>query len=102
MGAGHLDALHDPQPGHRAQAHFGGSAFALAKLGLDTKMTIYAGFLAVAVNLVVAVVVTFIAACGARRRGHGRHPRRRLLRRRGDARVHDLTDKSDVAPIGST
>ncbi|MEV0587216.1 monocarboxylate uptake permease MctP [Nonomuraea sp. NPDC050310] len=42
-------------------AHFGGSAFPLEKLGLDTKMTIYAGFLAIIVNLVVAVLGTWLA-----------------------------------------
>ncbi len=40
--------------------HFGGSAFALSHLGFDTKVTLYTGFLAVAVNLVVAVAVTLI------------------------------------------
>jgi SSS family solute:Na+ symporter len=43
-----------------ARAHFGGSSFALSKLGLDTKATIYAGLLALLVNLVVAVVVTAV------------------------------------------
>ncbi|GAA1019881.1 solute:Na+ symporter, SSS family protein [Acrocarpospora pleiomorpha] len=42
-------------------AHFGGSAFPLEKLGLDTKMTIYAGFLALIVNLAVAALGTWIA-----------------------------------------
>lgn len=42
-------------------AHFGGSAFPLAKLGLDTTMTIYAGFLAILVNLVVSVLGTWLA-----------------------------------------
>ncbi|WP_049563322.1 monocarboxylate uptake permease MctP [Nonomuraea sp. SBT364] len=41
--------------------HFGGSAFQLAKLGLDTKMTVYAGFLALIVNLVVSVLGTLVA-----------------------------------------
>jgi SSS family solute:Na+ symporter len=41
--------------------HFGGSAFALSKLGFDTKLTIYAGFVAVAVNLIIAVIATLIA-----------------------------------------
>jgi SSS family solute:Na+ symporter len=40
--------------------HFGGSNFALSKLGLDTKLTVYTGLLALAVNLVVAIVVTTI------------------------------------------
>ncbi len=41
--------------------HFGGSAFSLATLGLDTKLTIYTGFVAVAVNLVVAAIGTLVA-----------------------------------------
>ncbi len=40
--------------------HFGGSAFPLSKLGLDTTTTIYAGILAVLVNLVVATVLTLV------------------------------------------
>jgi len=40
--------------------HFGGSAFALSNLGVDTKITMYTGFIAVALNLIVAVVLTFI------------------------------------------
>lgn len=40
--------------------HFGGSGFALSKLGFDTDSTIYAGFLAIAANLLVAVVVTLL------------------------------------------
>ena len=35
MGAGHVDALPDPQPGDQA-SHFGGSAFPLSKFGFDT------------------------------------------------------------------
>ncbi len=42
------------------RAHFAGSAFPLEKLGFDTKMTIYAGFVAVLVNLVVAVLATLV------------------------------------------
>lgn len=40
--------------------HFGGSAFSLAELGFGTTTTIYAGFLALLVNLVVAVLVTLV------------------------------------------
>ena len=40
--------------------HFGGSSFALAKLGFDIESTVYAGFLALAANLLVAVVATLI------------------------------------------
>ncbi|MGX6601812.1 monocarboxylate uptake permease MctP [Micromonosporaceae bacterium Da 78-11] len=42
------------------RAHFGGSAFPLEKFGFDTPRTIYVGFVAVLVNVVVAVVVTLI------------------------------------------
>src|SRR5215210_7037295 len=39
-----------------AREHFGGSSFALSKFGFDTKSAVYAGFLALLVNLVVAAV----------------------------------------------
>jgi SSS family solute:Na+ symporter len=42
------------------RAHFGGSAFPLSKFGFDTPKTIYVGFVAVLVNLLVAVVATLI------------------------------------------
>ncbi len=58
------------------KAHFGGSAFPLSKLGFDTKTTIYAGALALLVNLLVAVVGTL------------------LLRGRADG-GRDLTSESD-------
>ncbi|MEV0650195.1 monocarboxylate uptake permease MctP [Phytomonospora sp. NPDC050363] len=40
--------------------HWAGSAFPLEKFGLDTKMTLYAGLLAVAMNLIVTVLVTLV------------------------------------------
>ncbi len=40
--------------------HFGGSAFPLSNLGLDTKTTIYVGFIAVAVNIAVAIAATVV------------------------------------------
>ncbi|MDP9791774.1 SSS family solute:Na+ symporter [Catenuloplanes nepalensis] len=40
------------------RAHFGGSAFPLREFGFDTPMTIYAGLVAVAVNLLVAAIAT--------------------------------------------
>ncbi|MEU7902214.1 monocarboxylate uptake permease MctP [Actinoplanes sp. NPDC049118] len=42
------------------RAHFGGSAFPLSKFGFDTPKTIYVGFVAVAVNLLIVVIVTLI------------------------------------------
>jgi SSS family solute:Na+ symporter len=43
-----------------ARAHFGGSSYALSNFGLDTKVTVYAGLIALLANLVVAVVVTAV------------------------------------------
>src|SRR3954449_7565225 len=40
--------------------HFGGSSFALSKLGFDTKFTIYPGLVSLIVNLLVVVVITLI------------------------------------------
>ena len=40
--------------------HFGGSAFALSNLGFDSTTTVYAGFVAVGANLVVAVLATLV------------------------------------------
>ncbi|MFC4587788.1 monocarboxylate uptake permease MctP [Sphaerisporangium corydalis] len=71
-------------------AHFGGSAFSLAKLGLDTKMTIYAGFLALAVNLVVAVAGTLIARAGKLTDGTDATRPADYEADEGDPRVHEI------------
>ncbi|MBG0565755.1 monocarboxylate uptake permease MctP [Actinoplanes aureus] len=42
------------------RAHFGGSAFPLKEFGFDTQVTIYVGFVTVLVNLLIAVIATFI------------------------------------------
>ena len=42
------------------RAHFGGSAFPLSEFGFDSTRTIYVGFVAVAVNLAVAALLTVI------------------------------------------
>lgn len=50
-----------PQPGPGGttiRAHFGGSSWPLTNIGFDTTATIYAGLVALAVNLVVAVITT--------------------------------------------
>jgi SSS family solute:Na+ symporter len=45
---------------HVVKAHFGGSAFALSKLGFDTKVTIYPGIVSLVVNILVVLVVTAV------------------------------------------
>jgi SSS family solute:Na+ symporter len=59
MGLG-LWMLYDIPNAATGRKHFGGSAFPLADFGFDTKKTIYVGFIAVLVNLLVAVIVTLI------------------------------------------
>src|SRR6476661_4290212 len=50
----------DPATKAVVKEHFGGSSFALSKLGLDTKLTIYPGIVSLAVNLLVVVIITLI------------------------------------------
>ena len=44
--------------------HFGGAQYALSHFGLDTKVTLYTGVIALAINLLVTFVVTLFV------RGH--------------------------------
>ena len=67
--------------------HFGGSAFALSHLGLDTKVTVYTGFLAVLVNLVVTVVATVILRAAKAPDGPDATSDRDYLVDEGDPRV---------------
>jgi SSS family solute:Na+ symporter len=60
MSAGIAMLYTIPNPA-TGKAHFGGSAFALSKLGLPWSIPIFAGFLALAVNLLVSVIGTLIA-----------------------------------------
>jgi SSS family solute:Na+ symporter len=65
MGIG-LWMLYEIPNAATKHAHFGGSAFPLSKwfdptvLGLDSRTTVYVGFVAVLVNLLVAALVTAI------------------------------------------
>ncbi|MGC5018285.1 monocarboxylate uptake permease MctP [Micromonospora sp. DT47] len=59
MGLGMWMLYQIPHPNAALnRKHFGGSGFPLEKFGLDTKMTIYVGIVAVLVNLLVAALVT--------------------------------------------
>ncbi|AQZ64108.1 Acetate permease ActP (cation/acetate symporter) [[Actinomadura] parvosata subsp. kistnae] len=78
-----------PNPANGKQ-HFGGSAFALSNLGFDTKMTIYAGFLALAVNLIVAVVGTLIFRGAKVADGDDATARDDYFADEGDPKVKDL------------
>jgi solute:Na+ symporter, SSS family len=59
MAAG-LYMLYDTPNPNTGKEHFGGAQYALSKLGIDTDVTVYTGLLALALNLIVAAVVTMI------------------------------------------
>src|SRR3954470_17648144 len=83
-----------------ARAHFGGSSFALSKFGLDTKSAVYAGFLALLVNLVVAVVVTLILRAMRVAEGVDGTAETDYTAEREDPTVRDLPDPLESAPPG--
>ena len=78
-------------------AHFGGSAFPLAQLGFDTKITVYAGFLALIVNLVVAVLGTFLARAFSSADGPDGTRPEDYFADQGDPRVHELETTAPAA-----
>jgi solute:Na+ symporter, SSS family len=83
-----------------ARAHFGGSSFALSKLGLDTKSAVYAGLLALVVNLVVALVVTAILRGMRVPDGVDGTAETDYTAEREDPTVRDLPDPLESAPPG--
>jgi SSS family solute:Na+ symporter len=78
--------------------HFGGSAFKLSELGLDTTYTIYAGFVAVLVNLLVAALVTVAVRRAGTPDGTDTTDEHDSVADRGDADVREL----DLTPPAAT
>jgi solute:Na+ symporter, SSS family len=72
--------------------HLGGSAFNLSELGLDSTLTIYAGFLAVAVNLVVAALATLALRAARASDGTDSTAPHDYVVDRGDPEVHERTE----------
>ncbi|HLM05504.1 MAG TPA: sodium:solute symporter [Blastococcus sp.] len=83
-----------------AREHFGGSSFPLAKLGFDTKVAIYAGFLALLVNLIVTVVVTMILRAMSVPDGVDGTADSDYTAEREDPTVRDLPDPLASEPPG--
>jgi SSS family solute:Na+ symporter len=81
--------------------HFGGSAFALSKLGFDTKATIYPGLVSVLVNLLVVVVVTLILRAMKVDDGVDGTAETDYTAEREDPTVRDLPDPLESAPPGA-
>jgi SSS family solute:Na+ symporter len=103
MAAGLLMVYNIPKlnpDGTVAREHFGGSSFALAKLGLDTKSAVYAGLLALLINLVVTVVVTLILRAMRMPDGVDGTAETDYTAEREDPTVRDLPDPLASAPPG--
>jgi SSS family solute:Na+ symporter len=81
--------------------HFGGSAWALSHLGIDTKMTVYAGFLAVLVNLVVAALATLILRVVAAPDGQDSTRPSDYTADEGDPHLQELPELLDGDPVPS-
>jgi SSS family solute:Na+ symporter len=60
-----LYMLYDTPNPVTGKTHFGGAQYALSNFGFDTKVTIYTGLIALALNLIVAIVVS-VALRGGR------------------------------------
>ena len=83
------------------KAHFGGSAFALSKLGFATKATIYPGLVSVLVNLLVVVVVTLILRAMKVDEGIDGTAETDYTAEREDPTVRDLPEPLESAPPGA-
>src|SRR3954454_17547401 len=83
-----------------AREHFGGSAYGLSKLGFDTKTTVYAGLLALLVNLIVVVVVTFILRAMRVAEGVDATDEADYTAEREDPSFRELPEPLEAAPPG--
>jgi solute:Na+ symporter, SSS family len=81
--------------------HFGGSAFALSDLGLDTAVTVYAGFVALLVNLVVTVLVTAALRAAGVDPGADGTADTDYTAERDDPTFRELPDPLESAPPGA-
>jgi solute:Na+ symporter, SSS family len=90
----------DPATKAVVKAHFGGSAFALSKLGLDTKATIYPGIVSLLVNLLVVVVVTLVLRAMKVADGVDGTAETDYTAEREDPTVRDLPDPLASTPPG--
>jgi SSS family solute:Na+ symporter len=88
--------------GSVVREHFGGSSFALTKLGLDAQSSVYAGFLALLANLLVAAVVTLVLRAMKVDDGVDGTAETDYTAEREDPTVRDLPDPLASAPPGAT
>src|SRR5690606_13649883 len=99
VGVGMLYQLPRYSPdGTIAQAHFGGSAWPLSNLGLDTQSTIYVGIVALAVNLLITVVLTPLLRRSGAPDGEDITEERDYVADEGDERVKRMSELIDGGP----
>ncbi|WP_369252924.1 monocarboxylate uptake permease MctP [Geodermatophilus amargosae] len=104
MAAGLLMLYNIPRlgpDGTVVREHFGGSSFALSKLGLDAASSVYAGLLALLVNLVVAVLVTLALRAAKVSEGVDGTADSDYTAEREDPTFRDLPDPLESAPPGA-
>ncbi|MGR7023000.1 monocarboxylate uptake permease MctP [Geodermatophilus sp. URMC 62] len=104
MAAGLLMLYNIPRvgpDGSVVREHFGGSSFPLAKLGLDVQSSVYAGFLALLVNLVVTVLVTVALRAARVPEGVDGTAEADYTAEREDPTFRDLPDPLESAPPGT-
>ncbi|TFV57924.1 sodium:solute symporter [Geodermatophilus sp. DF01-2] len=86
--------------GEVVREHFGGSSFALAKLGLDVESSVYTGFLALLVNLLVAVLFTVLFRAMKMDEGVDGTADSDYTAEREDPTFRELPDPLESAPPG--
>ncbi|PZM95312.1 MAG: sodium:solute symporter [Actinobacteria bacterium] len=100
VGVGMLYQIPRYNPdGTIAQAHFGGSAWPLSNLGLDTQSTIYVGIVALAVNLLITVVLTPLLRRSGAPDGEDITEERDYVADEGDERVKRMSELIDGVPV---
>src|SRR3954469_12430744 len=90
----------DPKTQAVVKEHFGGSSFALSKLGFDTKLTVYPGIISLLVNLLVVVIITLILRAMKVADGVDATADTDYTAEREDPTVRDLPDPLASTPPG--
>jgi SSS family solute:Na+ symporter len=91
LTAGLIMLYQVPNPA-TGKEHFGGSGYPLDNFGFDTKATIYVGFVAVLVNLIVAILGTLALRAGKVTDGEDITRRPDYFADEGDPKVKELPE----------
>jgi SSS family solute:Na+ symporter len=88
--------------GEVIREHFGGSAWPLSNIGIDTNSTIYVGVVALAVNLLVAALLTPVLRGGGAPDGVDRTREHDYVADEGDPTVRRMTELIDGESVPET